>query len=459
MGCTVSISTGAYGSAPRSKSLLLEGRLDVNSPSRDRSRSTESEKMSTAVENFVFDSYKHTDSAISIKTLLGNPQSRRALQLFCRSKQVEFPEAQDQEKDVSRNHFVNSNLLHSGIIFLSFVLQEPMFIDDSNAPNFFSSLVITLVDETTLNGARKPKKIVAQQDGTDELEPRKLATLNVGDFLNSPFYLMWRAQETAGAGAVAASSISNKSMRQHADQLLAHKKLCPDDKNVWDSDKEAASPHSSEVGPDSLLAESAFVVMRPEDINHLAMCSSWLSSFVAAAEGVPAALFLAACDHNAHPETHSNPHDDKPEEDNDHHRMTMVYLNAESALLFGLSRETVLKKTTKHLPDFNLIQHSLSESTSVDTGRTSSGSTSSSGGGGGSELHVIPPLRMTGKHSNGDIFDNFVCAKLILDQRDHCRFIVGIHKTCASVTRRAELRMMELMLETLPDHCNDDSSP
>jgi hypothetical protein len=417
MGCslakpakvTVAPSTPDENSARQLLQSLKSKKEGESKPVDDKS-SSESEKRSAAIETFTWEVYTYADREESYRCIMNYYRSRMAFRAFflgrakssgssgymidrndspgtVTGKDDNLFSAWEKASEMSRMEYentANQNSISAMDFDAARVFFDSMKVESVNLPS------IPLVTKAkSANIARGN-----EENGSDKGISANLQSLHL--FFKSPMYLTWRAEESARVGEITATNLSVKSF------------------SFRDSVKARASVGNERCS----LAELAFTLVHPPAIDLITNCSSWLGTFVAAAEGLPFALFLCECDGT------------------DPTGYPILYLNPPSAVLFHCDRRDVIDNNLK-IPCIPGLQ------TNIETEND-----------GNLRSKVI--VKLQAKSINNILCSNYLCVKSIFDQSRKARFIVGMHGDVEKMSSRRDVKMLEVLLGILPDNVTDD---
>jgi hypothetical protein len=436
----------------------------------DDKSSSESEKRSAAIETFTWEVYTYADREESFKCIMNYNRSRMAFRAFflgkskvsmggAGSSSVGAPSGFAMERTESMigtgrdeslfaqwekaieqadHNFShqdtgsvgstnNGNNNNTNSLSLSLNNNNGYILDADEVITFFESMTIESVNLPSIPLVSKAKSMgtarttSGEEGGSDKSVSANLQSLYL--FFKSPMYLTWRAEESARVGEITATNLSMKGF------------------SFRDSLKHRAS-HGNER---CSLAELAFTLMAPPIIDMITNCSSWLGIFVAAAEGLPFALFLCECDVNRSTDAADS---------SSKGGYPIIYLNPPSAQLLRCNRRDVIENNLR-IPQFpGLLTHNDTESNSP-SGSSTEGSPKKS--------KVIVKLSAKCNSVNacngaGGVVSstNYLCLKSIFDQSKRARFVLGMHGDTEKMSSRRDVKMLEVLLGILPDNVTDD---
>lgn len=395
MGCFVSKPAPVAPAEPASAKDLLQSLKSKKSAAEEKvddKSSSESEKRAASIETFTWEVYTYADREEAFKSIMSYSKSRQAFHNFALSKSRPPTLALDNAgKDEDSMHSSIWDRAHE----LFGVPDEYLYDPAASHTGVFVFDVLKIerldVQSLPLVSRAKPNTVWKSED--DKLQV-PLQSLYL--FFKSPMYLTWRAEESAHVGEITATNLSVKGF----------------------SFRESAKIRSASRADTCNLAEMAFCVIDPNMIDHITNCSSWLGIFIAAAEGLPFALFVALAD-------------------TDHSGYEIVYLNRKSSSLFKCPRSDVIKFKCKipFIPEFHGRQEAPSGE--VNKGRIT--------------------VKMSAVLEDNHHFSNYACLKPVFDQQNICRFVVGVHGDSDKLQSRRDVKMLEVLLGILPDDITDEN--
>lgn len=403
----------------------------------DDKSSSESEKRSLSIETFTWEVYTYAEREESFKCIMGYHRSRMAFRAFFLGKSrmgLASGPSGYMNMERSDSNYASAQNTRDESVFAAWEKATEMWrIENENNNNnngngtgqntistedfevtrqFFEKMVVEPVNLASIPlVARARSTNTAREDSAGSDRSGHNANLqSLFLFFKSPMYLTWRAEESARVGEITATNLSVKSfsfrdsLRQRAHGPGNHNEKCS-------------------------LAEMAFTLIHPPMIDHITNCSSWLGIFVAAAEGLPFALFL--CEYDP-----IDPGGGYP----------IVYLNPISANLFHVDRREVIDNGMKipHVPQLQTEYEIDPNTASTNTGGC---------GSEGPKAKVI--VKITSQMGNVAVA-NYLCVKSIFDQSKRARFVLGMHGDVEKMSSRRDVKMLEVLLGILPDNVTED---